>query len=410
MRSFLENIKVPIALLFVSLFPYNSGQCQTKVAETTTNNKVLVLTIDGGGIKGIIPAFFLTQLEKRFAKDSLQIYQLFDVIGGTSTGGMLALTLTTPFQEKGNKPKSTDDILDMYENHCDDIFHKTHRLFKPTYYAEIGLEPYLVKSFTAKKTLAEASNTLKNKKVQQVFTTSLLVNSEGNEVTQPNLGKDYGPYLFNWYDAKRDSTQNYYLWEAARATSAAPLYYPLANVGGGKDDRSNAKEKWAIDGGIMSNDPALWGVSEALRTKIAGNLDEIVIISLGCGIHKANAGLAVKKNGKNHGKGQSYGFWGDLKWGFYKLFNLSGQKTPRSDLTVTSLYANQFTPEVQLQGMQVNTKLRYFRFQPEIQSDLNAMDKCQNVQKLLGFIENYIQGNDCQKMLNDIENIIRKNL
>ncbi len=56
-------------------------------------NKVTILAIDGGGIRGIIPAYIINQIENNF---NMRCYSLFDIIGGTSTGAILTAGLTTP--------------------------------------------------------------------------------------------------------------------------------------------------------------------------------------------------------------------------------------------------------------------------------------------------------------------------
>ena len=54
---------------------------------------IKILSIDGGGIRGIIPAIILSRIEEKTLKP---IAELFDLIAGTSTGGLLALALTKP--------------------------------------------------------------------------------------------------------------------------------------------------------------------------------------------------------------------------------------------------------------------------------------------------------------------------
>ena len=61
-----------------------------------------ILAIDGGGIRGVIPAYILQQIEGVLGKP---LYQCFDVVAGTSTGGMITLGLTTP-TASGSPPRS----------------------------------------------------------------------------------------------------------------------------------------------------------------------------------------------------------------------------------------------------------------------------------------------------------------
>ncbi len=86
-----------------------------------------ILSIDGGGIRGVIPAVLLTEMEKRTGKD---VYSLFDLIAGTSTGGILAAGLVAPagpsyeFVSPGPKFKASD-LLAFYEEHGKDIFRRS---------------------------------------------------------------------------------------------------------------------------------------------------------------------------------------------------------------------------------------------------------------------------------------------
>ncbi|KAA3623480.1 MAG: hypothetical protein DWQ02_24450 [Bacteroidetes bacterium] len=394
----------------------NQNKPETQV--DVTSQKVLVLSIDGGGIKGIIPTSFLVKVEEAFKSDSLQIYQLFDVIGGTSTGGILSVGLTSP-TSNGNKARTAEEILAVYQNDCGKIFYPNGQASGPGFYAdekdlighgEHGVEPFLKSLVGATQTLADAANNLAHKRVKQVFTTSYVVNSSGATIADPKMGVDFGPYLFNWQDALDSTSHNYYLWEAARATSAAPTYFPLANIGGGKNGRSSAAEKWAIDGGVMSNDPAVWAITESLRTGIAQNIDEIIVVSLGCGLDRFNGGLGVTNEAVNHQPyGQKYGFWGDLDWGTDKMKNLKGEKTPRSVITETALYANQFVPATQLETLANTTELKYYRVQLDLPSSLTDMSACGNVDSLIAFANRSFDTGEGKVMLDTIVNVLRRN-
>src|SRR5512133_1606572 len=69
-----------------------------------------VLSVDGGGIRGVIPAMVLADLEERTGKHTAE---LFDLIAGTSTGGIIALALTVP--DKDGKPRwMAADLVDLY--------------------------------------------------------------------------------------------------------------------------------------------------------------------------------------------------------------------------------------------------------------------------------------------------------
>src|SRR5215210_4815135 len=86
-----------------------------------------VLSIDGGGIRGIIPAMVLAEIEARTGKRSAE---MFDLVAGTSTGGILALGLTKPGQD-GKPEYSAKKLIDLYETEGRKIFsipvwHRVH--------------------------------------------------------------------------------------------------------------------------------------------------------------------------------------------------------------------------------------------------------------------------------------------
>src|SRR6476646_6047412 len=104
---------------------------------------IKVLAIDGGGIRGVIPAMLLTEIEKRTGR---AIAELFDVIAGTSTGGILALGLTK-HNSSGKPAYSAADLVHLYEAEGQKIFPKSslskiHSLFNEKYPA-IGIETVL---------------------------------------------------------------------------------------------------------------------------------------------------------------------------------------------------------------------------------------------------------------------------
>lgn len=389
--------------LFFSCSVNNKGLSSSSnidMAAAAPNNKIIILTIDGGGEKGIIPAYFIQKIEK---KKNKQAFQLFDVIGGTSTGGIISIGLTTP-QKESKPPAKAEKLVDLYSTDCKKLFYTNDCLHDhdgPKYAANKslthGIEPFLKSFLTPNITLSQAKTklqSLQSPKVKHVFTTSYIVNSTGGKIPDPKMNVDFGPFLFNWADAATNSHMDYYAWEAARGTSAAPGYFPIAHVGGGVMGRSNTDEKWVIDGGIMSNNPAIWGLTESLRTNIAKESDEIVVISIGCGIDRYNGGVGVTNEGSNDicSKYQTYGFWSDLYW-MDDLYNLNKVETGIGKIIDLVLYANQFAPATQMESLaKLSPLIKYYRLQPELPLDLTAMDNCGNAHRLKSVAETYLTG------------------
>lgn len=90
----------------------------------TYGNLVTILSIDGGGVRGIIPGIILSFLESELQKldgEDARVADYFDVIAGTSTGGLVTAMLTTP--NENNRPLfAAKDIKDFYLEHCPKIF------------------------------------------------------------------------------------------------------------------------------------------------------------------------------------------------------------------------------------------------------------------------------------------------
>nr|XP_029116476.1 patatin-like protein 2 [Elaeis guineensis] len=96
----------------------------SQIQAPTYGNLITILSIDGGGIKGIIPATILTFLESELQKldgEDARLADYFDVIAGTSTGGLVTAMLTAPNEE--NRPLfAAKDIKDFYMKHSPKIF------------------------------------------------------------------------------------------------------------------------------------------------------------------------------------------------------------------------------------------------------------------------------------------------
>ncbi len=320
-----------------------------------------ILAIDGGGIRGVIPAYILKQLEIVLGK---QTFECFDVIAGTSTGGIISLGLTTPvYQSEPNAPLvpfPASQILDFYMNDESQIFVKQSSGdgVEAKYFAvdsstnpPTGIEPWLQAKFTPSLTLSQAQQQMGQlgKSVpRQVLTTCYTIGG-----TQ---GIDIGPYLFNWLDATASAADDYCVWEAARSTSAAPTYFPIASVGAGTSNGSNALNRLAVDGGVTANNPALYALSQAARLGLFSSLDEVLIVSLGTGLY--NVGLQTL---------------GSLNWGMVNwTAGFDTNDNPTSPLFNVLAMSNVLAPDEQLSTLMPQGN--YFRLEPAITYLESTMD------------------------------------
>ena len=220
-----------------------------------------VLSIDGGGIRGIIPAMVLAEIEERTGKP---IYETFDLIAGTSTGGILALGLAMPGD--GGKPRYTArELIELYEEEGSSIFSgragTIRNLFEERY-PSAGVEEVLERYFGEAR-LKDALTT--------VFVTGYEIQLRA-------------PFFFRSERAKVDADYDFPMRQVARATSAAPTYFEPAKV-----EAKGPVDYYAlVDGGVFANNPAMCAYVEAtgiLKERGSAPSDEptVLMVSLGTG-------------------------------------------------------------------------------------------------------------------------------
>ena len=216
-----------------------------------------VLAIDGGGIRGLIPALVLAEIERRTGR---RIATMVDLIAGTSTGGILACALAKP------APLPAEEIAGIYEQEGPRIFDRS--LLKTITSADGNLDERYddgglmgaLRRYLGGTRLADA-------------TVPLLITAYDIEARQAVVlrpGTDGGVAMV----------------EAARATAAAPTYFEPVRVAG----------RALIDGGVFAINPAMIAYAE-----VAGRqLD--VLASLGTGEHTRRLALDDVRG------------WGRLAW------------------------------------------------------------------------------------------------
>jgi uncharacterized protein len=318
---------------------------------------IRILSIDGGGIRGVIPAVFLAKLEERAGKP---ITELFDYVVGTSTGGILALGLEVPNSDGSPKYKAAD-LVSLYENEGSNIFPR-HRfaflkgLLGPKYGAD-GIESVLKEYFGENVLLGDA--------VSRIIVPAYLL--EG-----PSAGEQYFPrhVFMKSYDV---NTSYLYMWEAARAASAAPTYFPPFRipVPGSIAGMSNGYSEALIDAGVFANNPTAYAISN-VRTE-ESNLRDIdslknrmLILSLGTG--QASRSLSYK---------EAFG-WGLINWA-----------EPLADIAFSDPGTEDATRDL------VGRDDYYFRFQPTIEASMADLDNGskENIAALKNNAEEYLKRN-----------------
>ena len=216
-----------------------------------------ILTLDGGGIRGMISAIWLEALEQRLAAAGKGgVRSRFDLIVGSSTGALIAAGLASAIPPR--------ELTALYEHFGDEVFPGTvgrlwsrlartltEGLSAPRYSAH-GLEAVLQRVF-GERTLASASPRLM-------------------AIAYDTLTRN--PVFFKSFKAEHASIP---LWEVCRAATAAPAYFPahLTTIEG--------QRRALIDGGVVANNPTACAIAEAVRLNGDERLDQLVVLSIGTG-------------------------------------------------------------------------------------------------------------------------------
>ncbi|GAB4259505.1 CBASS cGAMP-activated phospholipase [Thermincola ferriacetica] len=219
---------------------------------------VKILSIDGGGIRGIIPALILAEIEQRTGKP---ICQMFDLIAGTSTGGILALGLTRP-DDTGQPAYRAEDLVRLYKTEGPVIFSRSvwHRI------RAMG-------SIVEEKYPADGIECV----LDRYFGTARLKDAL-TEVLVPSYEIERRvPFFFKSRYAKEKPEYDFPMKTVARATSAAPTYFEPVQI-----ITDDGLDYYAlIDGGVFANNPALCAYAEAIR--MFPGAEDFVLVSLGTG-------------------------------------------------------------------------------------------------------------------------------
>ena len=198
---------------------------------------VKILSIDGGGVRGLIPALILDAISNELNNKSL--INSFDLIAGTSTGALIAILLNTN--------KRTNLIVDLYENESKNIFNRDwhvikqlNQLIKPKYNNEYLAK--LLEKYLGKTTLNDCNK-------------NMLIPAFDIKTMQPFFFK-YRPTHY-----KHLTDSNFFLKDIALAATAAPTYFtsiPLESL-------NNNQSFCFVDGGLFANNPSLCAYIEAIK-------------------------------------------------------------------------------------------------------------------------------------------------
>jgi uncharacterized protein len=235
----------------------------------------LILSFDGGGIRGAASAQFLSHVENKLKSDhNKSIRDLVDFYAGTSTGSIIALALATT-----DLPVS--EISELYNYDNARIIFTDNRGFleldginAPKYEAT-GKTKILKRSFGK----ARISDVPKDKHILAV--------AYSIEKRKPEVIKSTKPLH-----------RNLRSFEVADASSAAPTYFPTKKVTIGEA----SEVLWLVDGGVTANNPTMCAIAEARKAWDDESFDDLRVLSVGTGYQTRKINGPESRN------------WGAIGW------------------------------------------------------------------------------------------------
>ena len=221
-----------------------------------------ILCVDGGGMRGLISALVLAELERRLAaalgrpSEEVRIADRFHLLAGTSTGGLIALALAGP------ERLPAAELASFYTEDGPRIFHRgplqklrsAWGLAAPKY--TLGPLREAVGRRLGEDRLSEATRDL-------LVTSYDMTNHE--------------PHFFKRWRARQSAARDHPILDAALATSAAPTYFPAHELDG----------RALVDGGVFAANPVIAALAEALGRSSDPpaplNLADLFVVSIGTG-------------------------------------------------------------------------------------------------------------------------------
>ncbi|KND90485.1 Calcium-independent phospholipase A2-gamma [Tolypocladium ophioglossoides CBS 100239] len=277
MQAVLNEVNTSIQSGFQPSLP--EGLYRAELLSTGGGRPLRVLSLDGGGVRGLSSLHLLDAVMTRAAPGKKPC-EVFDMIGGTSTGGYIAIML-------GRLRMTVGECIQTYQDFMVQIFNKgavrktADFLFNGEFYDE-GVLERLIKQLVQDKTGDSEAELLEEggDPACKVFVMAVC----------QQAGNNRGPLFLRSYRNKQDRSalSDIKIWEAARATSAAPAYFAPITVG----------EYTLVDGGLGANNPLGWLWTELLAVFGPARATSC-FLSIGTGLAANQAILAPGKLGSH---------------------------------------------------------------------------------------------------------------
>ncbi|KAF5528713.1 Calcium-independent phospholipase A2-gamma [Colletotrichum aenigma] len=243
--------------------------------QDSNNDPVYLLSLDGGGVRGISELVILHEIMKRLQKvaglkELPRPRDYFHLIGGTSTGGLIAILL-------GRMGMTTEEAIKGYEDFAATVFCKRNRRLLERTFKEKTLEKVIRDIVAARrlKTTVMIDETRDRNSLGHAFVCS---------VPRSNM---FEAYLFRTYRGKSNHAHNVEIWEAARATSSAPGFFNPVHV------KVEAVKEYYYDGALAYNNPAKLVLDEA-DSYLGSDRKLGFLLSLGTGLKITDKAFKVE--------------------------------------------------------------------------------------------------------------------
>ncbi|WP_414753444.1 patatin-like phospholipase family protein [Anabaena sp. CCY 9910] len=245
-----------------------------------------ILSLDGGGIRGVITARILQEVERQIQQQQgKSLHEYFDLIAGTSTGSILTAGIAAK--------KNSSELVQLYQEQGQQIFpiERKERYKKIPSFLQPLIEAFSLPKYSHQGLINVLKNVLGDTRIKDVEGPIILILAYDTLYRNTTFFTNCHPDLGDrWYD-------DCYLWEICTASAAAPTFFPPYKL------EPVNKEKYGnwvfphIDGGIAANNPALAALSLVMRLSQSSvssaikqqhnldgiNLDDIAILSIGTG-------------------------------------------------------------------------------------------------------------------------------
>ncbi len=312
--------------------------------------KYRILSIDGGGIRGIIPAAVVVYMENRLQQltknPDVRISDYFDFVAGTSTGAILASTYLCPAAADETTHKFTaTDALRFY-------LEKGNYIFSADIWNKVTSMGGFLKARYPHQPLEKVLNVaFKQTKVSELLKPCLITSYDVERKT---------PVFFQSHVAQKNEALDFYVKDVCRAAASAPLYFEPSRI-----DSLTGTSYTLIDGSVYANNPTLCAITEAAvlfaDKGIPLTADQFEVVSLGTG---RNQKVYTYEQVKD---------WGGLGW-----------LNPLLDVMINGA-SDAIERELSVQFQSLQATSQYHRIQPDLLDVNQEMDDAspENIERLM---------------------------